>query len=230
MPGPSGLSPSAERSIISLIQLGSRGSAPDLTASVCHTDFINLGLDFAMPRTPSTHLCSPEPSPPVKYFADLIQPRLNLSDNALTGQKIHHFAKLKTVYRDGLIMQFFAKAPYRSTFIGPDGRRRRYPQSKVPAFKDRAAAEDWAKSQAAVMEAKKAYIALKLSWRSKYYQFDELLEIYGRWQKLKAPNSWQSSVYYLEQSTAQASLSAAWPQLPQSIPLEELGSCLLPGQ
>jgi integrase len=90
---------------------------------------------------------------------------------------------------------------YRFTYTDPEGKRRRFPQSKVTpeALTSRQAAEEWAASQAAIHDARKAEIARKLSWRSQYHDFEELLARYGKWQAKNAPNSWKSSVYYLEQ-------------------------------
>lgn len=89
---------------------------------------------------------------------------------------------------------------YRFTYLDSDGKRRRYPQSKVPpsALTSKAAAEEWAASQAAILDAKKAEIARKLSWRSQHHDFEGLLDRYAGWQKKNAPNSWKSCVYYLE--------------------------------
>lgn len=89
---------------------------------------------------------------------------------------------------------------YRFTYLDPEGKRRRFPQSKVPASaqESEAAALKFAASQAAILDSKKAEIARKLSWRSQYHDFEALLERYAGWQKKNAPNSWTSAVYYLE--------------------------------
>jgi hypothetical protein len=40
-------------------------------------------------------------------------------------------------------------------------------------------------------------IERKLSWQKKFYDFEELLEVFEKEAKLRAPNSWQSQLYYL---------------------------------
>jgi hypothetical protein len=38
----------------------------------------------------------------------------------------------------------------------------------------------------------------KLAWKTKHYCLNDSLEKFASWQKKKAPNSWESSVYYLQ--------------------------------
>lgn len=85
------------------------------------------------------------------------------------------------------------------SYVDQDGKRVRLKKSEHPIFTTREEAEEWAKSQDATSASKKAYIARKLSWRIQYHDFEKLIEKYSSWQKQRAPNSWQSSVYYLEQ-------------------------------
>ena len=87
---------------------------------------------------------------------------------------------------------------YRFTYLDKDGRRRRLPQSKVPPLRSKEEAEAWAKSQAALRDSKAAYIEKKLAWREQYYEWGKLLKRYGEWQKGRAPNSYKSSLSYLE--------------------------------
>jgi hypothetical protein len=69
----------------------------------------------------------------------------------------------------------------------------------VPHFDTEADARARAKSQQAILSAKRAHIEAKLNWRAQYYDFQELLELYRKWQQARAPNSWKSNLYYLEQ-------------------------------
>ena len=75
----------------------------------------------------------------------------------------------------------------------------RLPQDQVPELASEEEARAWAKSQTAIHSARKAHIANKLAWKTKYYQFSELIELYAKWQQPRAPNTYKSNVYYLEQ-------------------------------
>jgi hypothetical protein len=89
---------------------------------------------------------------------------------------------------------------FRFTYIDPEtGKRKRLPQSAVPHLETEAEARAWAKSQQAIQSARRAHIEAKLNWRKKYYDFQKLLDLYSKWQQARAPNSWKSNVYYLEQ-------------------------------
>lgn len=89
---------------------------------------------------------------------------------------------------------------FRFTYLDPEtGKRKRLPQSSVPHFDSEAEARAWAKSQQAILSAKRAHIEAKLNWRDQFYNFQELLDLYAKWQQSRAPNSWKSNVYYLEQ-------------------------------
>jgi integrase len=87
---------------------------------------------------------------------------------------------------------------YSFSYVDGEGKRVRLKKAEHPHFEDRAEAEAWASSQAAILASRRDHIARKLSWRSKYYQFEELLERYTTWQRERAPNSWKSCRYYLE--------------------------------
>jgi integrase len=88
---------------------------------------------------------------------------------------------------------------FRFTYLDHLGNRLRYPAADTPIFKTREEAEKWARSQSAAMGAKKAFIEKKLEWKTKHYQFNELLTKFQGWQKERAPNSWKNNVLYLEQ-------------------------------
>lgn len=88
---------------------------------------------------------------------------------------------------------------YRFTYTDPQGNRVRYPASKIPRFDSKEEAERWGKTQAAAMGARKSFIEKKLAWKTKHYQFNELLVRFESWQRERAPNSWKNNVQYLEQ-------------------------------
>lgn len=90
---------------------------------------------------------------------------------------------------------------YRFTYLDADGKRRRFPQSKVPASAQESleAARKWAGEQAGIFAAKRAEAERRVGWRSQFYDFAQLLETYKIWQQKNAPNSWEACVFYLEQ-------------------------------
>lgn len=88
---------------------------------------------------------------------------------------------------------------YSFSYVDDEGRRIRLKKSEHPHFDLREEASTWAKSQDAYRSARKARLERKLAWRKKYYQFNDLLQGYQKWQKEKAPNSFENSVYMLEQ-------------------------------
>lgn len=70
---------------------------------------------------------------------------------------------------------------FRFTYIDPEtGKRKRLPQSAVPHFDSEAEARAWAKSQQAILSAKRAHIEAKLNWRDQFYNFQELLDLYAK--------------------------------------------------
>lgn len=87
---------------------------------------------------------------------------------------------------------------YRFTYLDKDGKRRRFPQSKVPHFETERQYLDWALGEAGKQHARRAEAERKLSWRSRFLDFEKLLERYAAFQKERAPNSWESAVFYLE--------------------------------
>lgn len=84
-------------------------------------------------------------------------------------------------------------------YKGADGKMKRLKKSEHPDFKTEEEAEEWCKSQDAIKQSKKNYIKQKTQWKTKYYNFVELLKLYERYQKKNAPNSWQRSVKMVEQ-------------------------------
>ena len=87
---------------------------------------------------------------------------------------------------------------YSFSYLDKDGRRIRLKRAEHPHFTNREEAEAWAKSQDAYRASMKAKIEQRLAWKKKYYQFDELLGKYLKYQKKQAPNSWRNSRIYLE--------------------------------
>jgi integrase len=87
---------------------------------------------------------------------------------------------------------------FRFTYLDGDGKRRRLKSTEHPHFTDYEEAETWAKSQEAFKVSQRARSLKKLEWRSKYYQFDELLEKFRNHYKAKAPNSYITTTRYLE--------------------------------
>lgn len=87
---------------------------------------------------------------------------------------------------------------YSFSYLDENGRRIRLKRSEHPHFTKLEDAQAWAKSQEAYKASMKAKIEQRLSWKKKYYQFDELLEKYLKYQKKQAPNSWRNSRIYME--------------------------------
>lgn len=58
-------------------------------------------------------------------------------------------------------------------------------------------AEEFCRLKESEHEAAKMRIERKLAWQQKFYSFPELLEIFEKKVKERAPNSWESQVYYL---------------------------------
>lgn len=97
----------------------------------------------------------------------------------------------KRVRKDGSVFFSF-------TFFNQEGKRVRLKKSEHPHFNTYEEAEVWANSQLAFRSAQKAALEQKLAWKTKYYDFAELLKRYEEWQKEKAPNSWRMNVQYIE--------------------------------
>lgn len=58
--------------------------------------------------------------------------------------------------------------------------------------------QEWCDSEAAKTAAKSARIQERLAWKGEFHDFNRLLEEFTESQKLKAKNSWQTDVHYLE--------------------------------
>lgn len=84
-------------------------------------------------------------------------------------------------------------------YVDENGKRIRLKKSEHPHFETYEEALTWAKSQDAYRTARKARLERKLAWKKKHYQFADLSQGYLKWQKEKAPNSYESSLYMLEQ-------------------------------
>jgi integrase len=61
------------------------------------------------------------------------------------------------------------------------------------------AADKFCHLKDAELESAKMRVLKKLEWKKKFYDFDELLEIYKIEMQKRSPNNWQNSCYYLEQ-------------------------------
>ena len=76
----------------------------------------------------------------------------------------------------------------------------RIKQSDVPQdIETDAQADAFCRLKEAETEASKLRIARKLAWQKKFYDFEELLEIFEKEVQKRAPNSWQGQLYYLKQ-------------------------------
>jgi integrase len=91
------------------------------------------------------------------------------------------------------------KLYFRFSYVDHTGKRVRFPANKTPVFESREEAERWAKSQAASIESKRAFIAQREEWKKRYYDHSELLSLFERYQQEQAPNSWESSVGHIRQ-------------------------------
>lgn len=83
------------------------------------------------------------------------------------------------------------------SYLDKDGKRRRLKKSEHPHFATLEEAQSWARGQQAIYASKKNYIAQKLAWKTQYYNFNELIDLYTGWSKGEAPNSWQAAISYL---------------------------------
>ncbi len=81
-----------------------------------------------------------------------------------------------------------------------NGRNIRLKKSEIPLdIKSDAQANDFCKLRESEHEACRIRIQRKLSWQKKYYDFEDLLTIFETEMKTQAPNSWETSLYYLRQ-------------------------------
>ncbi len=58
--------------------------------------------------------------------------------------------------------------------------------------------QQWCNTEAAKIAAKSARIKERLAWKDKYHDFTQLLEEFTDSQKIRAKNSWETDVHYLE--------------------------------
>lgn len=79
-------------------------------------------------------------------------------------------------------------------------KRIRLRRSEIPAD---ITTDDQAREFVKIKEAELKAFSLKVKreilWKSQFYDFDNLLELYAKKRKTEAPNSWKTDVYYLEQ-------------------------------
>lgn len=87
---------------------------------------------------------------------------------------------------------------YSFSYRDKNGKKIRLKKSEHPYFTIYEEARAWAKSQEAYRSAHKAVYLQKQAWKSKYYDFEALLDKYTLWQQEKAPNSWKSNIGYLQ--------------------------------
>lgn len=59
-------------------------------------------------------------------------------------------------------------------------------------------ADEFCRLKESEHEAAKMRIERKLAWQKKFYDFDKLLELFEKEAKVRAPNSWESQLYYLK--------------------------------
>lgn len=79
-------------------------------------------------------------------------------------------------------------------------KRIRLKKSEVPSdINSDAKAAEFCKVKEAELQAFSIKVKRELEWKKKYYDFEQLLEIYSKQRKKDAPNSWETDVYYLEQ-------------------------------
>lgn len=79
-------------------------------------------------------------------------------------------------------------------------KRMRLRKSEVPAdIKTDLEAEEFCRLKEAELQNFSLKVKRDLEWKKKFYDFEQLLELYSRRRKSEAPNSWQTDTYYLEQ-------------------------------
>lgn len=79
-------------------------------------------------------------------------------------------------------------------------KRLRLRKSEVPAdINTDEKAKEFCKLKEAELQNFSLKVKRDLEWKRKFYDFEQLLELYAKRRKSEAPNSWQTDVYYLEQ-------------------------------
>lgn len=86
---------------------------------------------------------------------------------------------------------------WRITFTDDNGKRKRLSPSEYPKFKSYHEAEAWIKTQEAYQHARRARVALRQEWRSKYYNFGVLEQGFVKWYRKRAPNTWKDANLYM---------------------------------
>lgn len=86
---------------------------------------------------------------------------------------------------------------FRVTYNDDAGKRKRLPSKDHPKFKTVQEAQIWVKSQDAYHQAKRAKMAKKMEWKTKFYNFEALETAFYEWHKKRAPNSWQNDRLYM---------------------------------
>lgn len=80
-----------------------------------------------------------------------------------------------------------------------DGKKKvRLKQTEHPKFETFEEAQEWAKAKAASYDCLKARAMKRLEWKSKYYNFKELIDEYESWCKKAQKNSWKNTLFYLQ--------------------------------
>lgn len=80
------------------------------------------------------------------------------------------------------------------------GKTVRLKKSEVPSgITTDKRADEFCRIKEAEIESVKLRIQKKLEWKSKFYDFNELLDIYKNEMQKRAPNTWENSCYFLEQ-------------------------------
>lgn len=76
----------------------------------------------------------------------------------------------------------------------------RLKKSQVPSnINSEQGAEEFCKIKEAEYESVKIRIQRKLEWKKKFYNFNELFDLFQKDMKKKAPNTWKNSCYFIEQ-------------------------------
>jgi hypothetical protein len=113
---------------------------------------------------------------------------------AATRNKEHFMYWQKRKDRSGTIYYSFVQ------WNPVERKNTRLRASEVPAdISTDAHADAFCRLRDAESEAAKFRIQRKLAWKKKFYDFEELLSIFETEAKHRAPNSWQGTIYYLQQ-------------------------------
>ncbi|RYZ81564.1 MAG: hypothetical protein EOP04_23730, partial [Proteobacteria bacterium] len=86
---------------------------------------------------------------------------------------------------------------WRITYLDENGKRCRMSSKLHPKFLSKEEAENWAKTQQAYEQSRRAKAIKKAEWRTKFYDFKEIEGEFVEWHKTYAPNSYKSDHLYL---------------------------------